>query len=424
MSKVTITARDMRRHNRKTVLQQIYQRQPISRLEVSQLSGLSTGTVTTVVGELLAEGIIQEVGFEASDGGRPRVLLSLKRDYGYVLGCELGETRLTLQLFDVMLTRLASFHTALKDEEENTPEFVVDVLRQGVAKLLTEADAPPEKVLGMGIGFPGVVEHSQNMRASSPIWHWEPIPLMAMLRQHFTFPLFLENGSKTMALAERHATSIDNMAFVNIGIGVGAGIISGGKLYRGATDSAGEWGHTIIALDGAPCRCGHYGCMEAYVGALGILRTLRSHDPASPFLRHHDPVVSLNEIVVAAQAGDATALQTLQETTHYLGAGVANLINLFNPSHVIIGGWVGLSLGPTIMDELQKVVERYALRLALDSVHLHISAVGPDAASLGAALLAIEDFLARGGRMAAEENKSNRIQATHELSPYPLRTRP
>ena len=416
MPKATATSRDVRRLNRRVVLQQITALQPISRLEVSQHSGLSTATVTNVVAELLAEHIVVETGLEASEGGRPRSLLSLNRAYGYFLGCELGETRIVIDLLDILLKKQATSIRALSDDD-NSPATLAALIVQGVKEVLTEAHILPEQILGMGLGVPGIVEHSPRMLLSSPNWDWHPAPFMAMLKQHFEFPIFLENGAKTMALAEMQAMGHQdptNIAVINIGTGVGSGITTEGRLYRGATNSAGEVGHTIIHLDGRRCRCGHDGCLEAYVGAPGIIQTIREHDANSPWLIGRDQRGSIAALAAAARQRDPLAQKVLDKTAAYLGVGLANLVNLFNPQLLILSGWVGLQLGPFLLDELRQVLARTALQLPLEVLTVSISQLGDDAASYGAAQVAFDNFLANVGRMgSATPNADVLLHSTH-----------
>lgn len=416
MPKSTVTSRDVRRLNRRVVLQQIAAHQPVSRLEVSQRSGLSTATVTNVVGELLAEHIIVETGLEASEGGRPRSLLSFNRAYGYLLGCELGETRIVIDLFDLLLEKRATIIHQLSDDD-SSPSTLVTFIVQGITEVLSAARIRPEHILGMGLGVPGIVEHSPRMLLASPTWGWHPAPFMSMLKQHFDFPIFLENGAKTMALAEMQALGTHrptNIGVINIGTGVGAGITSEDRLYRGATNSAGEVGHTIIQLDGRQCRCGHKGCLEAYVGAPGILQTLREYDANSPWVIAHDQRSSIAALAAAAQQHNPLAQQVLAKTALYLGVGLGNLVNLFNLQLLIIGGWVGLLLGPLLLDELRQVLAQTALQLPLEALTISISQLGEDAASYGAVQAAFDHFLTNVGRMgSATPTADVLLQSTH-----------
>ncbi|GLV55418.1 sugar kinase [Dictyobacter sp. S3.2.2.5] len=391
-----LTSRDVRRVNRSTVLHAIYRAGAISRLQLSQSCGLSVATVTNVVTELLAEGILLEAGLEASDGGRPRVLLRLNREYGYFLGVEIGETDVVVEIFDLTLRNLRTAHFFLYGEE-NHPQKAVQYVIEGVTSLLTALAIPAEKVLGMGLGVPGLVDHADNDAVLAPAWHWQRVPLKALIGQSLRIPLFLDNGAKTMALAEMHkreaVTRDETMIVLNLGTGVGAGIIYEGTLYRGKTNSAGEWGHTVVALDGAPCRCGHRGCLEAYIGATAIIRRFRESASSSLLSSAEDEMQALTAILAAAQHGDGAAIEVLHDTAHYLGAGLANLVNLFNPQYMILGGWVGTLLGPYLLSQVRQCVARYALAAPFEATQILVSQLGKDAGSIGAALLAHESFL-------------------------------
>lgn len=401
---LNLTARDLRRMNRRTVLQAMFADGVISRLELSQRSGLSTGTVTNVVAELLSEGIIQESGFEASQGGRRRTVLTLNREYGYFLGGEIGETDVAVELFDITLQKLKSVRYPLP-LEDNHPAQVVRYVVDGVAFLLQEAQISADKILGLGLGLPGIVEHTEKELVSAPAWNWEPVPLKSMLQQYFSFPLYIENGAKAMAIAEMRLNPglpRETMVAVHLGTGVGIGIIYEGKLYRGATNSAGEWGHTIVALDGRTCRCGHQGCLEAYVGAPGILYHLSEIDAQHPLLSGSDrnEISTMLALIALARSDDPVAAQVIDDTLRYLGVGIANVINLFNPQRITIGGWLGLQLGELVLPTLHQIVKRYAISPALEIATMSLSTLGRDGVSIGSAILCLEDFIETvgGGR--------------------------
>ena len=399
MTSANPTARDLRRINRQTVFRHLYIDGPISRLELSQLSGLSVGTIANVISELLAENLVLEAGFEASEGGRPRTILTLNLEYGYFIGGEIGETEIAVELFDLKLAKRRAVKSFLKDAENN-PETVVRYLVQHVEQLLAEEQISQDEILGMGIGVPGIVELAEEETVSAPAWDWTAAPLKTMLQEHLHFPLYVDNGAKVMALAEIHRdaeASNETMAVLNIGTGVGAGIIYEGRLYRGGNNSAGEWGHTTIVLDGDQCRCGCRGCLEAYIGAPGIIRRLRAADPQS--LTHISDETELVEALIkGAKQGNATMARILDETIHYLGAGVANLINLFNPQRIVLEGKVGLLFGEYCLPEIIQEVERYALKQPFHATRILASQLGGDAACLGAARLALEAFLTQVGK--------------------------
>ncbi len=378
----------------------------MSRLDMGRRSSISPATVTNVVAELLEEGVILETGLEESEGGRPRTILAINPNYGYFVGVDLGETHVQLELFNLMLQNQ---HTVryLVASEENLPEKYVEHIAAGLKELIAQSGVRPEAILGVGIGVPGVVERNEGVSVLAPMWKWQSVPLLDLLKAQIDFPLFLDNGAKAMTLAESWfgaGRSVQDLVVVLIGTGIGAGIIAQGSLYRGATNSAGEWGHTKIVLDGRPCRCGSQGCLEAYAGAPGIIATLHEQAPGSPLLAGDNQLAILNNLTAALEEHDPVALQTLESTAHYLGAGIANLINLFNPELVLIGGWVGLQIGKAMMGDLNRFVERYVLPPLHNAVRLDLCELGQDAICMGAACLVLEDFLAgdRSGRKKSQ----------------------
>ncbi|HEV2656284.1 MAG TPA: ROK family transcriptional regulator [Ktedonobacteraceae bacterium] len=391
------TVLDIRRINRSTVLRRIYQGRSMSRQELSQHSGLSPATVTNVVVELLQEGIVLESGIEASQGGRPRSILTINPHYGYFIGVEVGETRIRIELFDLTL-RLVDFVAYTLALDENQPERVVQYIHQGIRIVLAATIITQENVVGVGIGVGGLVEQGLTW---IPDWDWRSVPLASLIEEGLHMPISLENSAKAMAQVESlfgTGRGYEHMVVLLIGTGIGAGIIADDTLYRGASNSAGEWGHTSVELDGRLCRCGSHGCLEAYAGAPGIIERLREMEPESLLLQDDDQENTVAAIVTAARDGNPAAIQVLKDTTHYLGVGIANLINLFNPQLIVLGGWVGLEIGAYILPELRQFVARYALKQPFEAVKIEISQLGQDAAAMGAAALILEQFLLTAGR--------------------------
>ncbi len=396
------TVRDLRRINRRVVLRQLYFDGSLSRLELSQRSGLSPSTVTNVVNELLGEGIFIDSGLEESEGGRPRTILSVNSAYGYFIGVDVGETEVKIELFDLMLHN-QNIIDRFCNVTGNQVETLVQNIINGITALLVKANLPSSKVIGVGIGVPGIVERSKEVMVSAPIWDWQPTPLLAMLKKHLHLPFYVDNGAKAMALAEMWfgaGRGVESLAVLLLGTGVGAGIIANGSLYRGITNSAGEWGHTTIQLDGKKCRCGSFGCLESYIGAPGIIQRFQELAPNNPLTQVDDQIAAITAIVLAAKQEDAVALQVLKETAHYLGAGIGNLVNVFNPQRVILGGWVGLQIGEFILPDLKKFVERYALRQPLAAMDFRFCELDIDSVCQGAAAVALEDFLATADKFA------------------------
>jgi predicted NBD/HSP70 family sugar kinase len=390
------TARDIRRTNRLTVLQHIYALGSASRQELATLSGLSTATVANVVTDLLVAEIIVEAGFEDPLGGRPRAILTVNKQHKYFVGIDVSETYIHCELFDLTLRHLHMVELALSPEE-NQPDQVVERLLLGLKRLLEEARTSQSAVLGIGISVPGIVERSGGVSIFAPNWGWHNVALLTVLKRHIDLPLFLDNPLKASALAELWfgaGRKVDNLLTLIIGTGVGAGIILNGNVYRGPTNSAGEWGHTPIVLDGWQCRCGNKGCLEAYVGGPGIMRRLREYAPTSDLLHEGDQTATILALAEAAQQDDPIAQHVIRETAHYLGAGIASLINLFNPQLVLLSSWISNQLGPYFLQALPEFVSRYALKQTLDATRIELSQLAHNPVSMGVATLALEGYLA------------------------------
>jgi predicted NBD/HSP70 family sugar kinase len=402
------TVRDLRRENRSAVLWSLYFDRPRSRQDLGAATGLSAASVTNVVRELLDEGIVAEAGSQDSDGGRPRVLLDVDPDYGYVVGVDVGETRVRVGLYDVTLAERAKAEYPLQPGEHEVG-VVVQAVADGLRAVLDGAGASPAAVLGVGIGVPGIVEQGPEAVVHGQTYQWDAVPLERLLRAHTDLPLWFENCAKTSGQAELWFGSgrgARSAVVALIGSGVGASLISGGGIYRGATSSAGEWGHTKIVADGRRCRCGASGCLEAYVGAeailerSGVLGTGTDGDQES----------ALAALIAAADAdASPAAAAVLAQTVEYLGIGIANLINLFNPERVILCGWAGLLLGSRSLPAIRESAGRHALRQPFAATSIELAALGPDQAVLGAATLPLEGFLngARRGSLLPSGSRTH-----------------
>lgn len=378
----------------------------VSRLDLAGRTGLSPATVGNVITELLKDGVVVETGQLDSDGGRPAVLIQVNPEHAAVVGVDVGETGAAIELFDLRLSKLAAVEKSFRLPEES-PASLVSVIAKGVDQALHKARIAAQHVLGIGVGVPGVVVHDSEEYVSAPSLGWEKIPLLQLLQRALPAPVMLDNGAKTMGRAEMWfgaGRDARDVAVVLLGTGVGAAFFNDGALYRGATSSAGEWGHTCVVVGGRRCRCGSDGCLEAYVGAGAILarwaaRSRRSPSPSGGGQGGGEQQ-QLQDLLTAARRNQSAAA-VLDETATFLGAGLGNLVNLFNPERIVIGGWVGHLLGPELLPQIRKAAAAHALRYPFSHVSIDIGGLGPDAVALGAATLVVERFLASGGRPRA-----------------------
>ncbi|AQS66822.1 ROK family transcriptional regulator [Streptomyces pactum] len=389
------TSRDIRTANRYEVLRRIIAGSPTSRQELASLTGLSLATVATLVGELLDLGMVTEVGFEDSAGGRPRGLVAVHAAGGVLVGVDVAETYVRAELFDLALNVLARADAELHPGESR-PEQVVGHVATTVGTVLARAGAEDARVLGVGVSVPGQVDRGAGVSVYAANLGWHDVPLLDLLAGHLGHPLYLDNPLRACAVAELWsgaARGRGDAVVVNLGTGVGAGLVLGGGLHRGVSNSAGEWGHTTLVLDGRPCHCGGLGCVEAYVGAPGIMRNLSELSPRSPLLHPGDQTATVEALARAAAAGDPVALEVVRYTARHLGAGIAALVNLLNPEVVVLSSWVAAALGDPLLDAVRECVARHALRRPLAATEIVLSPIPTDPVCLGAATFALEGAL-------------------------------
>ncbi len=400
LDKTQPTTRDIREANRLLVLHQILLRTTSTRQELSQLTGLSMATVANLATDLLEEGLIMEAGMAASQGGRPTAILSVNAAFGACVGIDVAETYIHFDLYDLALKNITEHQVELPLTRKE-PQDIVQAIVTGLDSLLAQAGLSMEKVVGVGISIPGPFEHSTGVSVFAPSWGWVNVPLKAMLEKEIKVPLYMDNPLKFNAIAEAWfgaGRETKTMAAMVWGTGVGMGLVINGQLFHGASNTAGEWGHSIVVAGGRPCRCGSCGCVEAYIGAPGILQTLAEIDPQSKLLFPENQTRSIEAIAAAARENDPVALAVIQKTATYLGAGLSSLINIFNPELVTLGSWVADSLVPVVLPELLKQVEQQSLSQPFRAVKFTLSDLPRNPVSLGAATLVLEEFLAEAGR--------------------------
>ncbi|RFU84547.1 ROK family transcriptional regulator [Streptomyces triticagri] len=410
---------DLRTENRAAILRELYFEGPTSRQELGPATGLSAGSVSTLVADLVAENLVQEAGSIESEGGRPRILLRIVPRSGYLIGVDVGETRLRIELFDLALAELARVETPL-ELKGHPVDLVAGHIADGIGEVLATGGVAAEQLLGVGIGVPGIVaQEADGAVVHGQTIGWDAVPLEALLRRTCQLPshvgFFVDNGAMTLGQAEMWfgaGRGAKDAVVVLFGSGVGACVVAGG-----APRSV-EWGHLTVHVQGRRCRCGAVGCLEAYAGAEALLERWQEAGGRPPgggaSLGGAQEEVDLTSMLAAAypaddaQRPDATAVAVLEETAEYLGAGLSGLINLFRPERILVGGWAGLQLGDRFLDTVRQHVPKYALAYPAERVDLRLGRLGPDAVTVGAATLPLAAFFARGGRSAAPARVAER----------------
>lgn len=388
------TTRDLRTRNRSRVLREIVLARTTTRAELATRCALSAATVTNVVGDLLREGIIEERGSLPSDGGRPVAPLGVRADGAYVMGADVGEKGVAVELFDLALNRV---DREFRDgSRESSPAEIGVALQQAVAAVRERNPEAEGRLVGLGLGLPGIVEDAMGSHGGQGVvlyaqsLGWPPVHLDELLTTDLE--IFADNGAKTLATAEMWfgaARGVDHALVALLGRGVGLGAVTGGELMRGLTSSAGEWGHTKISRGGPLCRCGARGCLEAYIGADAILARWRETGAQPPGSGWR----ALQALIAAADGGEPAAVQVLEQTLDTLSLALANLVNLMGPERIVIGGWVGLAVMQARSAELEDRVRADALQRPGAQFELRTCRFEGDSVALGAALLPLQRLI-------------------------------
>jgi glucokinase-like ROK family protein len=388
-----------------TVLDLIRSGRACTRPEIVRISGLGRSVVTQRVAHLLAQGIVQESGLAPSTGGRAPRELSVRAQAGLVLVAPLGATHVAAGAADLTGRLLDSFSEPW--EIALGPEETLTRVEKMFDRLLADPAVRGEaRLYGIGVGLPGPVEFASGRPVSPPIMPgWDGYPVRARLAERYDVPVWVDNDVNLMALGELRggaAQGEQDVIYVKIGTGIGAGLISSGRLHRGAQGCAGDIGHIAVAeAAGVVCRCGNTGCLEAVAGGAALVRlgTEAAHEGRSSYLRgllDHQPVLHVADITRAAQHGDAVAVELVSRAGRLVGETLATLVNFFDPSHVLLGGALA-DEGDLLLAAVRETVYRRSLPLATRDLLIAKSSPSPDPGLLGAAFMVIDELFSRDG---------------------------
>ncbi len=346
-----------------TVLNTIRRRGPISRIDIARLTNLTPPTVINIANKLLDAGLILEYMIGESSGGRRPLLLKTNPGFAEVIVVLIRSKNIEVYRTDadgeVIKKRTHSI-------EKLTADDIINWMTASLKACIEEAEAP---VAAISIVVRGPVNSVAGISVYAPSIGWRNVPLKSTVEEKFRIPVFVENDVKAMTRGEYYYHFIketDNVVLVKVGHGIGAGIIIAGELYRGLTNGAGEIGHTIIDVTGPVCSCGNYGCLEALASEAALIssvvRAIKEGQKSmiSEMVQGELENVTADDIYQAAAEQDDLAIFMLRQVARYLGIGIANIFNTFNPEIVVIGG--GLAQAQEFIEEtIRSTVEERAM---------------------------------------------------------------
>ncbi|MEW6226952.1 MAG: ROK family transcriptional regulator [Bacillota bacterium] len=397
--KLASNSRDLGLMNRLLVRDMIRKQGPIARYEIAKAAGLTPPTVTSIVNDMIAAGVVREVGRGQSTGGRRPVMLELNPRAGFVFAVRIQRGETVAALLDlasnVLETRRVELNTS-------SAEDVADAIGEAFSSLLTATGVPQDQVLWCAVASPGLVDSYRGVVERSSNLVWEKVPFGAMLSGRLSgIPVHVENISNAAALGEKvygSGQGCPNLIYLNLSVGIGAGIIIENEVYSGARGYAGEIGHMAVLPEGGPkCTCGRYGCFEAMCGIRAVLERVRSEVPDEVFHRlgiakHR---ISIDDAARAPLAEIPEVQRILLDTGRLIGIAIANLMSLFNSEMVILGGELGRAAGDAFLNVVAQAARERALWEIVEHVRIVKSTMREDPALMGAYALGIEKVFAQ-----------------------------
>jgi glucokinase-like ROK family protein len=366
----------------------------ISRVELARKVGLTRAAVTSIVNDLLAVGVIREAESRYAPSGRRPVVLEVNAERGKVIGIDMGATHVTILLADFSACVLRELESPF-DINDGPEEclFQVDSL---LRDFLDKAGVKLEDILAIGVGVPGPIVSDAGMVSGPPIMPgWDSYPIRDHLQELWQCPIALSNDAELGALGEwayGAGRGERNLAYIKVGTGIGCGLLLDGRLYRGTTGSAGEIGHITITENGPLCTCGNRGCLEALAGGNAIARSAQEmvRSGHRTQMASITPINSLTarDVIAAARNGDLTAQNIVAEAGEHLGTAIASVVNLFNPSMIVVGGGVA-QIGDLLLEPIRKTVRERSLKVASRAVRITAALLGRRSAGMGAVVQAL-----------------------------------
>lgn len=388
----------LKAYNQAGILELIRTGKALTRADLSKATGLSPTATGVIVSALIEKGYVHEIGSGESKGGRKPVLLELKPDSYYSIGFDIDVDSIYYIMMDITGRVIYENSRVLKLP---APEAAASAVLSGVSDITEKFSIKMDRLLGIGISVPGMVDAATQKIVLAPNLGWENVDIRAMLKARLDLPVYIENEAMSSAICENWigaCQETSDFVCINIRSGIGAGIFTGGRPYKGAGGSAGEVGHIVVEENGIKCGCGNFGCLETIASTGRIVekaRIIARHNTVSGNGAIYDEErINLTGIVEAARNGNAEMLGLLTEAAKYIGAALSGIVNTLNPSRIVLGKDF-TKYGDLVMDLIRIVVDEKALRRPAANVKLIVSEIGERSSMLGASIVPLKILFGR-----------------------------
>jgi predicted NBD/HSP70 family sugar kinase len=388
----------------------IYRFGPLSRSKITAMTGIRPSATSQIVRQLLRDGRIIEAGVEDGRLGRKGALLRLNDEFQYVGTVEFDDEIVIAGITNLAprITHVTCALTVLNRGTEGLIRQLMDVLKRAIA----ESGIKPGSLAGIGIADPGLVDSRNGVTVtSSTIPFWKNVPLKRIFEAEFGLPVLVETRTRAKTMAERKAAGdgAETMVYVDYGTGIGAGLFVDGRLLYGQHSAAGEFGHMHVIEDGPACNCGSFGCLEAIAGLRAVEARVRraladgGHSELVEMAGGDPSRITGWMVFDASSRGDKISINIVAEVARYLGLGIANMVNLFNPSIVVIDSSLQAA-GQDLLDQIITIIRRQALREFAENIEVRYGRVAKHNGVLGAAAMVLDRHFDVGERHRRTEN--------------------
>ena len=375
----------IRRKNKKIVFQIIRSKSPISRADIARTTKMSPTTISRIVQELIDQGFIKEMELQSmSTPGRRAILLELDQTSVLTVGIELDKSSFKIGIVDFE-GRIIHIRNVKREAGISPDESMVQI-SQELQTIIEQEKIDSNKIIGIGIGIPGLVNLENGEVILSAQLGWNDIDVVAKMKVLTGFEVAIDNELKVKALAEYSYGGVKGTtrtAIIGFGSGVGSALVIDGKIYRGDTNSAGEIGHTIVDPNGVQCECGKVGCLQTYIAENSLIIEANKVTPIS----------SLDELFEKHQEGQLWASTIIDRAIAYIGITIANVISVYNPGTVVVSGNLVEKYAEIRSTIEQNELQKYVWKPLQNSYRLVVSSLGSNGVVIGASLLAQNEFL-------------------------------
>lgn len=382
--------------NRSIILNKIRLDGPISRIELAKGNRISPSTVAAAVQELIREGYVTEIGRGESSGGRKPILLRFAPDNHFLFAASISNTVIEVAQLNLEANILRKKSAPVGTRQG---EGVIELMLGMIDRFVTETGSL-DACIGIAVTTPGVVNVEQGVVYYNSKLRLNDVPVKQLVESRYGIKTWVENDTNSLVLAERRFgsySSFANLIYIMVGNGIGAGILVNDMILRGKLGGAGEFGHTSVNRSGIRCECGNVGCLENSVSwpavhsrmmaAMASGRQTLIHDLTGGDFSRIEPAVYKE----ALSREDRLAMDITEEIAEHLGAGIVNLVNLFNPGAIVLGGNVAQD-NPILLHKVEEHISRYAMRILKDDLVVGQSSLGDDGKLIGAAAVVLQDL--------------------------------